>query len=102
VNIMSEFMGLLYGVYDAKPQGFVPGGASLHNSMLPHGPDMEAFEHASTVDLKPVKLANTMAFMLETRFRQVVTKYAAESAVLQKDYPDVWKGLKKHFDPSKP
>ena len=51
VNIMSEFMGLLYGQYDAKPHGFQPGGVSLHNSMLPHGPDMEAFEHASNVPL---------------------------------------------------
>ena len=55
-NIMSEFMGLVYGVYDAKPEGFVPGGMSLHNQMLPHGPDADAFEHASNVELKPVKL----------------------------------------------
>ena len=56
MNIMSEFMGLIYGVYDAKPQGFVPGGISLHNMMLPHGPDREAFDHASNGELKPVKL----------------------------------------------
>ena len=77
-NIMSEFMGLVYGVYDAKPEGFVPGGMSLHNQMLPHGPDADAFEHASNVELKPVKLTNTLAFMFETRFRQRVTRYAAE------------------------
>ena len=69
-NIMSEFMGLVYGVYDAKPEGFVPGGMSLHNQMLPHGPDADAFNHASNVELKPVKLTNTLAFMFETRFRQ--------------------------------
>ena len=102
VNIMSEFMGLIYGAYDAKPHGFTPGGMSLHNSMLPHGPDLDAFEHASTVELKPVKLANTMAFMFETRFAQKVTRYAAESAPLQADYPDVWSGLKRHFDPNRP
>ncbi len=101
-NIMSEFMGLIYGQYDAKPQGFVPGGASLHNSMLPHGPDMDAFEHASTVELKPVKLTNTMAFMFETRYPQRVTAYAATSPTLQTDYIDCWSGLKKHFDPTKP
>ena len=56
----------------------MPGGFSLHNTMLPHGPDVDAFEHASNVELKPVKLANTLAFMFETRFRQRVTKYAAE------------------------
>ncbi len=73
MNIMSEFMGLIYGVYDAKPQGFVPGGISLHNCMLPHGPDRDAFEHASNGELKPVKLTGTMAFMFETRYPQRVT-----------------------------
>ena len=98
-NIMSEFMGLVYGVYDAKPEGFVPGGISLHNQMLPHGPDADAFEHASNVELKPVKLTNTLAFMFETRLRQRVTKYAAELPSLQDNYIDCWTGLKKHFDP---
>ena len=79
-NIMSEFMGLVYGVYDAKPEGFVPGGMSLHNQMLPHGPDTDAFEQASNAELKPVKLTNTLAFMFETRFRQRLTKYAADAA----------------------
>ena len=90
MNIMSEFMGLIYGVYDAKPQGFVPGGFSLHNCMLPHGPDAEAFEEASTADLKPFKFEGTMAFMFETRFPQRVTTYAAELPELQDDYVDCW------------
>jgi homogentisate 1,2-dioxygenase len=99
-NIMSEFMGLIYGQYDAKPQGFTPGAFSLHNCMLPHGPDRDAFEHASTVELKPVKLTNTLAFMFETRFPQRVTKYAAELATLQPDYAACWDGLDKKFDPT--
>ena len=102
VNIMSEFMGLVYGQYDAKPHGFVPGGASLHNSMMPHGPDMDAFEHASNADLKPVKMENTLAFMFETRYPQRVTSFAAKSPALQDDYVDCWSGLKKHFDPNRP
>ncbi len=101
-NIMSEFMGLVYGQYDAKPQGFTPGGMSLHNCMLAHGPDTDAFEHASSVELKPVKLTNTLAFMFETRFPQRVTKYAAELDTLQPDYMACWRGLKKRFDPSRP
>ncbi len=100
-NIMSEFMGLVYGVYDAKPEGFVPGGFSLHNQMLPHGPDTDAFEHASNVELKPVKLTNTLAFMFETRFRQRVTKYGATLDSLQDNYVDCWSGLNKHFDPNR-
>ena len=100
-NIMSEFMGLVYGVYDAKPEGFVPGGMSLHNQMLPHGPDADAFNHASNVELKPVKLTNTLAFMFETRFRQRVTKYAAELDTRQDDYIDCWTGLKKNFNPNR-
>jgi homogentisate 1,2-dioxygenase len=95
---MSEFMGLIYGVYDAKPEGFVPGGMSLHNCMLPHGPDHEAFEKASTVELKPAKLANTMAFMFETRYPQHLTRYAAELETLQSDYRRCWDGLEKRFD----
>ena len=102
MNIMSEFMGLIYGQYDAKPQGFVPGGFSLHNCMLPHGPDAEAFERASTADLKPHKLEGTMAFMFETRFAQHVTRYAAELPQRQLDYAECWAGLAKRFDPSKP
>jgi homogentisate 1,2-dioxygenase len=100
-NLMSEFMGLVYGVYDAKPQGFVPGGISLHNQMLPHGPDAPAYEHASNVELKPSKLEGTMAFMFETRFPQRITRYAATGAPLQDDYIECWAGLKKHFNPAK-
>lgn len=97
LNVMSEFMGLIYGVYDAKPGGFVPGGFSLHNSMTPHGPDAEAFEAATTAELKPRKLAGTMAFMFETRIPQRVTEYAAKLDELQPDYLDCWRGLKRRF-----
>jgi homogentisate 1,2-dioxygenase len=67
--------------------------------MLPHGPDEQAFEHASNSEIKPVKLTNTMAFMFETRFPQRVTKYAAGLKELQQDYIDCWQGLRKHFNP---
>lgn len=101
MNTMSEFMGLIYGVYDAKPEGFVPGGMSLHNTMLPHGPDADAFTAASNTDLEPVKLENTLAFMFESRFPQHVTQHAAQLPTLQTDYPEVWGDLRKHFDPTR-
>lgn len=97
-NVMSEFMGLIYGRYDAKEEGFLPGGFSLHNCMLPHGPDNDAFEKASRADLKPAKLAGTMAFMFETRFPQQLTAFAAELPQRQADYANCWAGLKKLFD----
>jgi homogentisate 1,2-dioxygenase len=97
-NIMSELMGNIYGQYDAKPQGFVPGGMSLHNMMLPHGPDKEAFEKASNSTLEPRKLANTMSFMFETRFPQHLTQFAAQEAPLQDDYIDCWSDIEKKFD----
>lgn len=97
-NIMSEFMGLIYGRYDAKEEGFVPGGMSLHNMMLPHGPDFTGFEKASNGELKPVKLENTMAFMFETRFPQQITRFAAEFETLQDNYIDCWTGLERRFD----
>ena len=99
-NIMSELMGNIYGVYDAKPDGFIPGGMSLHNMMLPHGPDEDAFEGASRADLQAEKLDNTMSFMFETRFPQHLTPFAAKEAPLQSNYPDCWNGLKKRFDGS--
>ncbi len=102
MNVMSEFMGLIYGQYDAKPQGFVPGGFSLHNCMLPHGPDAEAFEAASNAALAPRKLAGTMAFMFESRHTQRVTRFAAETPALQAGYVDCWAGIVKHFDPARP
>ena len=102
MNCMSEFMGLIYGQYDAKPQGFVPGGFSLHNAMLPHGPDAEAFQAASTAALAPRKLTGTMAFMFESRHAQRVTRFAAEHPALQAGYADCWAGLRKTFDPTRP
>jgi homogentisate 1,2-dioxygenase len=97
-NIMSEFMGLVHGRYDAKEAGFVPGGMSLHNMMLPHGPDAAGFEKASNIDLTPTKLDNTLAFMFETRLPQQLTRYAAELETLQSDYLECWDGLERKFD----
>ncbi len=97
-NIMSELMGNIYGIYDAKPEGFVPGGMSLHNMMLPHGPDADAFEGASTVELTAKKLDNTMSFMFETRFPQHLTEFAATEAPMQSSYQDCWDCIEKKFD----
>ena len=96
-NVMCEFMGLIQGAYDAKAEGFLPGGASLHNCMSAHGPDAETWERASNAELKPHKVDNTMAFMFETRFAIRLTRYAMESSELQRDYFEGWQGLKKNF-----
>ncbi len=96
-NLMSEFMGLIYGMYDAKPEGFVPGGASLHNSMSAHGPDVDAFEGASNADLKPHRYDNTLAFMFESRFVIQPTRFALECEQRQANYVNCWQGLNKHF-----
>ena len=102
-NIASEFMGLVHGAYDAKADGFSPGGASLHNSMSGHGPDAETFDKASAADLsQPQVIMDTMAFMFEARMVWRPTPYALESAQLQPDYYRAWASLRKNFDPSKP
>ena len=101
-NLMSEFMGLVVGEYDAKPEGFKPGGASLHNAMVPHGPDEEAFDKASRAELKPQKLDNTLAFMFESRYCFVPTEYAMKSASLDTRYADCWAGLKDGFSATAP
>ena len=97
-NIMSEMMGNIHGIYDAKPKGFVPGGMSLHNMMLPHGPDRDSFEAATEEELRPVKQEDTMQFMFETRFPQQLTEWAAKEAPLQEDYVELWQSLEKKFD----
>ena len=100
-NFMNEFMGLIRGQYDAKAEGFVPGGASLHNCMSGHGPDAATYEKASSAELKPQYLADTLAFMFETRFVCRPTKYAMETAQLQHEYYTCWQGLQKHFSKKK-
>lgn len=96
-NVMSEFMGLVHGVYDAKAEGFEPGGASLHNCMSPHGPDAETFEKASTADLEPVYQGDTLAFMFESRYVFRPTEQALAADFRQGDYLDVWRGLQPHY-----
>ena len=98
-NIMSEYMGLIFGVYDAKAEGFVPGGASLHNCMSGHGPDAPTFEQATAAPLEPHFLGDTLAFMFETRFILRPTKLALDCAQLQRDYWKCWQGLSKRFSP---
>jgi homogentisate 1,2-dioxygenase len=100
-NVASEFMGLIHGAYDAKAEGFVPGGASLHNCMSGHGPDAATFEKASNADTsRPHKVTDTMAFMFETRNPIVATGQALNSPQLQANYQDCWAGIQHRFDPS--
>ena len=102
-NFASEFMGLIHGAYDAKAEGFVPGGASLHNCMTGHGPDADTFAKASAADTsQPDYIKGTMAFMFETSAVIQPTRFAMESAQLQPEYYRCWQGLKKHFDPTRP
>jgi homogentisate 1,2-dioxygenase len=96
-NLMSEFMGLVYGQYDAKPEGFKPGGMSLHNCMVPHGPDTEAFDKASNAPLTPHKLDDTLAFMFESRWRFHPTEFALHGGALDTSYADCWSGLRDQF-----
>jgi homogentisate 1,2-dioxygenase len=96
-NLMSEFMGLIHGEYDAKPQGFRPGGASLHNCMVPHGPDQQAFEKASQAALQPHKLENTLAFMFESRWRFQPSPFALNCDALDAAYAECWAGLPDRF-----
>ncbi|MGQ0677549.1 MAG: homogentisate 1,2-dioxygenase [Rhodospirillales bacterium] len=98
-NVASEFMGLVKGVYDAKAEGFAPGGASLHNSMTAHGPDAASYEKASAAALKPQKIADTLAFMFETRLPLRPTAHALESPTLQRGYDECWRGLGRTFKP---
>ena len=103
-NIANEFMGLIHGVYDAKSEGFVPGGASVHNCMSGHGPDAATFEKAAQADTtQPMAIRDTMAFMFESRLPLRVVETALQGRPkLQTDYLSHWQGLKRHFTPAKP
>ncbi|OYW25940.1 MAG: homogentisate 1,2-dioxygenase [Caulobacter sp. 12-67-6] len=94
-NVMSEFMGLVHGAYDAKAGGFSPGGASLHNAMSDHGPDLASWQGAVAADLKPHRIENTMAFMFESRWVIRPTRFALEHSSLQADYDACWSGFPK-------
>jgi len=94
-NVMSEFMGLIHGAYDAKEGGFAPGGASLHNQMAGHGPDLASWERATTAELKPHKIDNTLAFMFESRWVIRPTRWAMDSELCQLDYDECWAGFPK-------
>ena len=96
-NAMSEYMGLIRGVYDAKAEGFVPGGGSLHNAMSGHGPDAATFERASQGELAPQRIDGTLAFMFESRYVIHPTAHALACPQLQRDYPACWRGLARHF-----
>ena len=98
-NVASEFMGLVHGAYDAKAEGFVPGGCSLHNSFTGHGPDAATFDKASAADLsKPDVIRDTMAFMFESRSVLRPTRQALAAPQRQQDYQQCWQGLARHFD----
>jgi homogentisate 1,2-dioxygenase len=96
-NVMSEFMGLIQGAYDAKAEGFLPGGSSLHNGLTGHGPDSDTVEKAAAAKLAPQYLADTLAFMFETRWVLHPTRFALETPALQAGYLDCWRGLPKRF-----
>ena len=99
-NIASEFMGLIFGAYDAKAEGFAPGGCSLHNCMTGHGPDAATFEKASQADTrKPDYIDGTMAFMFESRNVIRPTVQALDAAHRQRDYQACWAGLRRNFTP---
>jgi homogentisate 1,2-dioxygenase len=96
-NIMSEYMGLVTGEYDAKAEGFVPGGGSLHNTYASHGPDADTYAKASTAELTPQKLEGTLAFMFESRWTILPTRQAMEATFRQGEYDAVWSGLTRNF-----
>ena len=109
-NCMSEFMGMVYGVYDAKtdvsngggakPSGFFPGGASLHSCMVPHGPDAGTFAKATAANLKPHFFGGGLAFMFETSYILKLTRFAREGEHVDRDYYKCWENLPNNFDPT--
>ncbi|KAA0191563.1 hypothetical protein HAZT_HAZT005224 [Hyalella azteca] len=99
---MTEFMGLLYGNYEAKETGFLPGGATLHSMMTPHGPDAQCFNAASTEALVPKRVADgTQSFMFETSLGLGLTEWGEKTCcAIDDEYFKCWQPLAKNFDPN--
>jgi len=97
-NFMSEFMGLIHGVYDAKQAGFAAGGVSIHNCMSAHGPDKKSFEAASHAELKPEYYHGTLAFMFESNLIWQPSLFAMQSPQRQQDYLNCWQDLDSQFN----
>eukprot|EP01091_Cochliopodium_minus_P012652 TRINITY_DN3878_c0_g1_i1.p1 TRINITY_DN3878_c0_g1~~TRINITY_DN3878_c0_g1_i1.p1 ORF type:complete len:431 (-),score=119.29 TRINITY_DN3878_c0_g1_i1:49-1341(-) len=95
-NTMSEYMGLIFGKYEAKEEGFLPGGGSLHSCMISHGPDTQCYEKESTKELIPERIENTLAFMFETTYILKLTNYG-KNTKKQENYYECWSGLKNNF-----
>src|SRR3990167_164908 len=100
-NIMSEYMGLIHGIYDAKETGFLPGGGSLHNCMSAHGPDAEAYNKDISTSLKPEYYANTLAFMFESNQAWQLTEQAYTAKFRQQNYQHCWQALPIQFQREK-
>lgn len=96
-NLMSELMGLVFGQYDAKAEGFTPGGISIHNCMTAHGPDSDSYQKAIKEELKPTRYENTLALMFETRLPWLVSEKALNYPTRQLDYSAYWQGLRTYF-----
>lgn len=96
---MSEFMGLITGKYEAKEEGFQPGGGTLHSCMTPHGPDADCFEKAITEEMKPKWIAGgSLAFMFESSLSFALTRWSTKTCErLDRDYYKCWSSLQKHF-----
>ena len=96
-NTMSEFMGNIRGSYEGKKVGFQPGGMSLHNQMVPHGPDLGTFEAGSDAVSEPVEIKDTLSFMFESRYGFSASEWAYGHSARQGDYRDCWQALPRNF-----
>ncbi len=96
-NCMNELMGLIFGKYESRPEGFLPGGLTLHNSFAPHGADLKTYEKYINEELKPEKLEQTLAFMFESSLVYQPTKQALNNDSLDQKYVSVWQGYRPQF-----
>lgn len=96
-NAMSEFMGLIYGQYDAKNEEFAPGGASIHNAWVPHGPDRDTVLQQIDGKTQPEYFDKGLAFMLETChiWQPTVSAFAHPSR--QPHYQQCWQNMPRYF-----
>ena len=101
-NTMSEFMGNIAGVYDAKEEGFSPGCSSLHSPMQGHGPEADVLVKASNAPLAPQFIGKDgIAFMFESAYMFKLADYAMNPEMQDTEYWKCWEDIPRVFDKEK-
>ncbi|KAI8166096.1 Homogentisate 1,2-dioxygenase [Colletotrichum sp. SAR 10_70] len=98
-NMATEVVGIVYGDYKGTSRNLEAGGLSFQSSYMPHGETHEAFEKATTSELKPLRVGEGfLGFMFQISTHCAITQFALErSGVLEVPPASLWDSMQGHF-----